>query len=80
MDKNESSNDEREEKRANDEREQPEEREYQQCWSQFVTFPPEAIVGVRFVTVVGDVEGPLCRAYIISVVENCSGVDIIGDE
>ena len=37
LDKNESSNDEREEKRANDEREQPEEREYQQCWSQFVT-------------------------------------------
>ena len=44
-----------------------------------MTFPPEAIVGVRFVTVVGDVEGPLCRAYIIAVVENCGGVDIIGD-
>ena len=71
MDKNESSNDEREEKRANDEREQPEEREYQQCWSQFVTFPPEAIVGVRFVTVVGVVDGPLIGAYITAVVENC---------
>ena len=36
-----------------------------------MTFPPEAIVGVRFVTVVGDVDGPLIGAYITAVVENC---------